>query len=112
MSTFIQRQLLLDGLCLLVEPRAECMRHIQDIAKLQGAKGERLRVSGYCVAVFDLRFHVQQFRGAVSYFFFSVSYQITFSCLMCDSQQRHQNCHRCLRMYLLTSFPRHPAVQF
>lgn len=54
MSTFIQRQLLLDGLCLLVEPRAECMRHIQDIAKLQGAKGERLRVSGYCVAVFDL----------------------------------------------------------
>lgn len=70
MSTFIQRQLLLDGLCLLVEPRAECMRHIQDIAKLQGAKGERLRVSGYCVAVFDLRFHVQQFRGAVSYFFF------------------------------------------
>ncbi len=55
MSSFEQRQLFLDGLCLLGEPRAECRRHSRDTAKFQGAEGERLYVCGY---VFDLQRHI------------------------------------------------------
>lgn len=54
MSTFTRRQLFLDGLCLLVGPRAECVRRIAKI--LQEFKGQREKAARLRILCGSVRF--------------------------------------------------------